>query len=101
VISGLDACCSSTLAPVSELRLRRDVIWREADGEVLALDGDSKNYVSANASGLVLWRTLLDGASRDELVDRLVAEYGVDAAQARQDVDAFVAELAANGFLES
>lgn len=86
---------------MTELRLRRDAIWREADGEVLALDGDSANYVSANAAGLVLWKTLVDGASRDELVGRLVAEFGIDANRAEQDVDTFVAELAANGFLET
>lgn len=86
---------------MTELRLRRDVIWREADGEVLALDGDSTNYVSANAAGLVLWKTLVDGATREQLLARLVEEFDIDAGRAGQDVDAFVAELAANGFLEA
>lgn len=86
---------------MTEVRLRRDVVWREADGEVLALDGDSENYVSANASGLVLWKMLVDGATREELAGRLVEEFGIDAAQAQRDVETFLAELAANGFLEA
>ncbi len=85
---------------MSELRLRRDVIWREADGEVLALDGDSKNYVSANAAGLLLWKALADGATREQLVATLVEEFGIDAVHGAHDVDAFLAEMAANGFLE-
>lgn len=86
---------------MTELRLRRDVIWREADGEVLALDGDTANYVSANAAGLVIWKTIVDGATREQLVARIVEEFGIDAAQAGQDVDVFLAELEANGFLEA
>lgn len=83
------------------LRLRHDLVWREADGEVLALDGDSVNYVSANATGLVLWKMLVDGATREELAGRLVDEFGIDAGGAKRDVDVFVGELAANGFLST
>lgn len=86
---------------MTQLRLRHDVIWREADGEVLALDGESAKYVSANSTGLLLWKALVDGATREELAGRLVEEFDIDASSAKRDVDAFVADLAANGFLET
>jgi hypothetical protein len=85
---------------MNTLRLRRDAVWREADGEVLALDGDFNNYVSTNATGSLLWKRLAEGTSREALIELLVSEFGIDAGAAAADVDAFLAELAANGFLE-
>jgi len=77
------------------------VTWREADNEVLAVDGGFKNYASTNASGRVLWKALAGGASRDDLVQALVSEFGITVGRASQDVDGFVGDLAANGFLDA
>lgn len=84
---------------MTQLRLRSDVIWREADDEVLALDGEFGSYVSTNLAGSLLWKALARGASRAELVERLADEFGIDPGRAAQDVDAFVAQLEANRFL--
>jgi hypothetical protein len=84
---------------MTKLRLKDDVAWREAAGEVIALDSDKRNYVSANPAGTLLWRALDEGATRKELVERLTAEFGLDAEQSAHDVDAFVADLRANGLL--
>jgi hypothetical protein len=79
---------------VSELRLRRDALeWRDIQGEVVAVDVRTSTYVSANASGAVLWRSLAEGTTRDELVARLVEAFGIDQAQAGTDVDRFVDDL--------
>lgn len=86
---------------MSQLRLRADVTWREADDEVLAVDGGFHNYASTNATGGVLWKALVGGASREDLVTRLVDEFDIDESRAARDVDAFVRELEANGFLEA
>ena len=86
---------------MTQLRLRSDVTWREADNEVLAVDGGFKNYASTNASGRLLWKGLAAGASRDDLVQALVSEFGITAGRASQDVDVFVGDLAANGFLDA
>jgi hypothetical protein len=86
---------------MTRLRLRGDLIWRSAGEEIVALDRKPGKYVSTNAAGALLWRALADGASRDELVSRLVAEFGIDADQAEQDVDAYLAELEETGLLEA
>jgi hypothetical protein len=86
---------------MTRLRLRGDLVWRAAGEEVVALDGEPGRYVSTNAAGGVLWRALADGASREELVRRLVAEFEIDAERAEQDVDAYLAELEENGLLEA
>jgi DNA-binding GntR family transcriptional regulator len=81
-------------------RLRQDAIWREADGEVIAIDERLTNYVSTNGAGALLWKQLADGATPDELADRLVGTYGIERERAERDVRAFLADLDAQGFLE-
>jgi hypothetical protein len=82
-------------------RLRQDAIWREADGEVIAIDERLTNYVSTNSAGALLWKQLADGATPDELADRLVSEYGIERERAERDVGAFLSDLDAQGFLEA
>lgn len=83
------------------LRLRRDVSWREVDGEVIALDAGLKNYVSTNATGTLIWKALVAGASLEQLVRRIADEFDVDTTRAEHDVRAFLADLEANGLLET
>jgi hypothetical protein len=84
------------------IRLRGDDLdWREVEGEVVVLDVRRSVYVAVNASGAVLWPALADGATREALVDRLVTRYDKDPQDAGVDVDAFVADLRAQGLLAS
>lgn len=85
---------------MTRYRLRSDAIWRDADGEVLAVQGDMENYVSVNASGTLLWKALVDGASREQLVQCLVTEFSIERSRAAADVEVFLTELESNGFLE-
>lgn len=82
-------------------RLRQDAIWREADGEVIALDDRLTNYVSTNSTGALLWKQLADGASSGELAEHLVSTFGIEHEIAERDVEAFLAELDSQGFLEA
>ena len=87
---------------VEELRVRADAVeWRQVEGEVVALDLRRSLYLAINPSGAVLWPALMEGASRDELVERLCAECGIDRATAEPDVDGFLAELARHDLLDS
>jgi len=81
------------------LRLREEVEWRLVEGEVLALDMASQTYLSANRTGAVVWSALADGATREELVARLVAVFDVSENAASADVDAFLGALRARGML--
>jgi hypothetical protein len=85
---------------VTILRLRPEALqWREIEGEVVAVDLETSSYLGANAAGAVLWRSLAVGATKEELVALLVAEFGIDAAQAATDTDAFLAQLRESGLL--
>jgi hypothetical protein len=83
------------------LRVRPDAVeWREVDGEIVALDLRRAMYLTINPSGTKLWPALLEGATREELIARLSDEWGIGAEQAREDVDLFLRELAAQDLLE-
>jgi hypothetical protein len=83
------------------LRIRPDTVeWRQLEEEVVALDIRKSVYIAVNRSGSLLWPTLLEGATRDELIDRLVEAYGLDQTSAQQDVDAFVEVLEEQDLLE-
>ena len=82
------------------LRLRTDALaWRHLDGEVVAVDLDESLYLTANSSGALLWEALAGGATRRQLVERLAGAYGLEAARAEADVDAFLADARERGLL--
>ncbi len=66
----------------------------------MALDLRSSRYLSVNETGAAVWTALAAGATREDLVARLVEEFDIDAATAGEHLDAFVASLAEQGLLE-
>ncbi|MGH2652957.1 MAG: PqqD family protein [Actinomycetota bacterium] len=53
-----------------------------------------------NRTGTALWPLLDRGTDQQELVARLMAEFGIDAEAAERDVEAFVDALRRKGLLE-
>jgi coenzyme PQQ synthesis protein D (PqqD) len=85
---------------MTELRLRSDQLyWREVDDEIVALEARGSKYLAANSSGVLLWRRLAQGATRDELVATLVEAHGIEPDVAATDVDQFVGQVRAAGLL--
>lgn len=83
------------------VRLRHDGLhWVEADGEIVALDDRSLQYLSANPAGAVIWQALVAGATRDELLGRILDEFEIDGETAGRDLDDFLAELRRLDLLE-
>jgi len=82
------------------LRLRSSSLtWREMDGEIVALEAETNRYLTANPAGTRLWLMLAQGATREQLVAALRDVYGLDAARAGADVDAFLADVRSQGLL--
>jgi hypothetical protein len=83
------------------IRLRREALtWREAEGEIVLLDQRTWTYLSVKGAGLALWPQVVAGAPETALRDRLVDRFGIDAAQAEDDVRRFVAMLREHGLLD-
>ena len=76
-----------------------DLDWREVEGELVALDLQDSRYLAVNRTGQVLWAALTDGATRDQLIDRLTGAFEVERSRAAADVDAFTGDLESRGLL--
>ena len=82
------------------LKLRdRGLEWVDAGSEIIALDADRDMYMAGNETTRTLWPLLVQGATREALVDELVSTYEVDAAVASDDVETFIQKLDAKGLL--
>ena len=82
-------------------RLRGDQLeWREIEGEIVALDGRSSEYIAVNRTGATIWPNLLAGATREELVARLTDAFDVDDATAGRDAEEFLEVLRERDLLE-
>ncbi|HYN96791.1 MAG TPA: PqqD family protein [Pilimelia sp.] len=75
------------------------VEWRLVDGEIIALDLASEEYLAVNRTGAALWPLLAAGATEDDLTDQLVRVFDVPAPAASADVATFVAGLRTRGLL--
>jgi hypothetical protein len=73
----------------------QEVVWREIGDELVVLHMGTATYLTINGSGRTLWNRLADGATPSQLADALIERYGIDAEQARLDVQAFVESLVA------
>ena len=74
--------------------------WKALEDETVVLDLQGSRYFSINATGTLLWPLLAEGATRAQLLEAVTGRWGVLPTDARRDVDAFCAELAAEGLLE-
>ncbi len=90
------------MTPGEGVHLVRDegLAWQQVGDESVVLDLRSSLYYSGNAPGTVLWSRLVEGATTEQLVEALTAEFDVEPGRARADVLAFLEELRARGLLE-
>ena len=85
-----------------QLKVRAGAVeWRQLDGEIVALDLRRSLYLGINPSGTALWQDLVEGATREELVERLRDDFGLSPEAAVADVDSFLDELAQHDLLEA
>lgn len=87
---------------MQRVRLRQGAVeWRVVEDQVVALDLQASEYFAVNRSGAALWPLLDRGATRAELAERLMTEYGIDRASAERDVEEFLTTLGGRGLLNS
>jgi hypothetical protein len=83
------------------LRLRaEDLVYQESDGETVLLDLRTSTYLVVNPTGTVVFPALVDGATREQLLESVVDAFDVGAERAGADLDAFLADLEGRGLLE-
>jgi hypothetical protein len=82
------------------LRLRADQIeWRQVEDEVVVLDLRDATYFAVNKTGAALWPSLVEGATREQLLACLTDRFAVEEPAASRDVDAFLKDVGERGLL--
>lgn len=87
------------------MRINNNFALRNIAGTWVALPlGDANvdftGMLTLNETGVLLWRLLEDGCSREDMVNALLDEYEVSRDEAKADVDAFIVKLTAAGCIE-
>ena len=87
------------------MKIKDNFILRKvADSYVVVPVGrltlDFNGIITLNETGAFLFELLQKGADREELIDRLLAEYDVTPERAAADVDVFIEKVKASDVLE-
>ena len=80
------------------MKIKSGFLLREVAGEsvVIPLGGTTGNFggmLRLNETGKLLWALLEKGASREELLSAMLAEYEVEKDVAAADIDGFLQKL--------
>ena len=80
------------------MKISEDFVLRQVADTwvVLPLKTDTVDFngmIRLNGSGALLWKTLEQGATREELVQALTSRYDVSREEATRDVDEFIETL--------
>ena len=80
------------------MRIKKDFILRKvADSYVVVPVGkmtlDFNGIINLNETGAFLFGELQKGADREELIERLLAEYDVTPEKAASDIDIFIQKV--------
>ena len=80
------------------MKIKEDFILRKvADSYVVVPVGkmtlDFNGIINLNETGAFLFGLLQNGAEREDLIEKLLAEYEVDRARAESDVDVFLGKV--------
>ena len=87
------------------MKIKNTFALRNISGSWVALPlGDAivdfTGMLTLNESGVMLWRMLEVGCTRENLTEALLSEYEVTYDEARADVDAFIAKLEQVGCID-
>jgi hypothetical protein len=75
------------------IRLREDVVYREINGEIVAMSLASGEYVAFDAIGSRIWQLIEECGSVTEIKSRLLAEYDLGDERCQTELDAFLQSL--------
>lgn len=87
------------------MKIKKNFILRKvADSYVVVPVGrqtlDFNGVINLNETGAFLFGLMQQGADRDELVDKMLAEYEVDRPKAEADIDKFIQSVKDADILE-
>ena len=87
------------------MKIKKDFMLREVAGYyvVVPVGEGALNFngvINLNESGAVLWKTMEQDVSEEQMVAALLSEYDVDEERAKADVSAFVERMRQGNLIE-
>ncbi len=87
------------------MRIEKEFILREIAGDYIIIPTGStvlefNGLITVNEVGVTLWKLLQDEVSMEQLVQGVLAEYDVEEAVAREDIQEFLDKLTESGILK-
>ncbi|MBI4703907.1 MAG: PqqD family protein [Deltaproteobacteria bacterium] len=82
------------------IKVPADVLSRILDGEAVLLDLRDGAYYGLNEPGSRIWELLATGMTVGELRARMLAEFDVDEATLRRDLEELLGELTRRGLVD-
>lgn len=76
-----------------------DVVFRDLAGEAVILNLANGTYFGLNEVGTWVWNLLAEHGSTEQILASVLAEYEVEEAQLRQDIEALLHTLAEKGLI--
>jgi len=72
--------------------------WRIVDGEAVIVHAVSSAYYGLNSTGTFIWESIVsEPLASHDITDRVTTQFGVAGHSIRDEVEAFLASLAAEG----
>jgi hypothetical protein len=75
------------------------VVFQEVEGEMVLLDLESARYYVLDDVGTRIWQLLTEHGDVEQVVSSMLAEFDVDEATFRTDLDALLTRLTAAGLV--
>ena len=82
------------------IRIRKDVVFRDLEGELVLLNLATGVYFGLDPVGTRIWALIEDGRTVDEIVSAISAEYEVEADACRTDLARFLVTLRDNDLVD-
>jgi hypothetical protein len=89
-----------TIALSSQVKLSTKQISSELGGEIVIMNLQNGVYHGVQGVSAFIWKLLAQPISAQEICDRVMAEYDVEASRCRNDVIALVQQLLDEGLVE-
>lgn len=82
------------------MRISPDVVFQEVEGETVLLDAKAEHYYALDDVGTRFWQLLNEHGDLDAVVTAMLAEFDVDEATLRSDLESLLARLGEAGLVE-
>ena len=78
-----------------------DVVFKRLDDRMVLVHLKSNQIFELNSTGARVWELLQEGVSSDTLLNRLKAEFEIDPATLRTEIESLLSELTSEGLIAS